>query len=51
MVEFAYNNGYREYLKLSPFEVLYGGSHNTPISWIDPVNKMLIGPDMLADME
>ena len=51
MVEFAYNNGYQESLRMSRFEALYGRSCNTPISWSDPVNKVLIGPDMLADME
>ena len=36
---------------MSLFEDLYGGNYNTPISWSDPVNRMLIGPDMLANME
>lgn len=36
---------------MSPFEALYGWSCNTPISWSDPVNRVLIGPEMLADME
>jgi len=36
---------------MSPFEALYGRSCNTPISRSDLVNKVLIGPDMLADME
>ena len=30
--EFAYNNGYHEALKMSPFEALYGKKFNTPIS-------------------
>ena len=37
--------------KMSLFEALYGQSYNTPISWSDPVNKVLIGLDMLAEME
>jgi len=36
---------------MSPFEALYGWSCNTPISWSDPVTKVLIGPDMLTEME
>jgi len=36
---------------MSLFEALYGWICNTPISWSDPVNKVLIGLDMLADME
>lgn len=33
------------------FEALYGSSCNTPIGWSDPVNRVLIGLDMLVDME
>lgn len=36
---------------MSMFEALYGKSCNTPVSWSDQVNRVLIGPDMLADME
>lgn len=36
---------------MSPFESLYEKICNTPISWSDPVNKVLIGLDMLAEME
>jgi len=36
---------------MSPFEALYGQSCNTPVSCNDPVNRVLIYPDMLADME
>eukprot|EP00253_Pinus_taeda_P016570 PITA_16570 len=51
LVEFTYNNGYLESLRRSPFEALYGKSCNTPISWSGPVNRVLIGLDMLTDME
>lgn len=33
------------------FEALIGQSFNTPISWSDPVNMVLRGPNMLAEME
>jgi hypothetical protein len=51
LVEFAYNNGYQASLKMSPFEVLYGGQCNTPVSWSNPVNRISFGPDMLKEME
>ena len=42
LVEFTYNNGYQDSLRMSPLHALYGRSCNTPISWSEPVNKVLI---------
>ena len=50
-VEFAYNNGYHASLKMSSFEALYGRKYNTPISWDNPVDKMISGPELLREME
>jgi len=36
---------------MSPFEALYGRIYNTPIIWSDLVKWMLLGPDMLNEME
>ena len=36
---------------MSLFKELYGWSFNTSISWSDPMNRVLIGPYMLAEME
>lgn len=46
LVEFIYNNGYQESLRMSPFEALYGKNCNTTIIWSDRLNKLLIGSDM-----
>jgi hypothetical protein len=51
LVEFSYNNGYQESLKMSPFEALYGRQCKIPISWINPVDRITIGLDMLKEME
>ena len=51
LIEFAYNNGYQESLKMSPFETLYGRQCRTPINWSSPENRLMLGPDMLAEME
>jgi hypothetical protein len=51
LVEFAYNNGYQASLKLSPFEALYGRKCNTLVSWDNPADRAVVGPDLLREME
>ena len=36
---------------MSPFEILYGHKCNTPISWISHVDRLMLGPELLKDME
>jgi hypothetical protein len=50
-VEFSYNNGYQDSLKMSPFEALYGIKCNTLVSWDNPVDRVVLGPKFLKDME
>jgi hypothetical protein len=47
LVEFSYNNGYQTSLIMSPFEALYGRKCNTLVSWDNPVDKEVVGPDFL----
>jgi hypothetical protein len=51
LVEFAYNNGYQTSTKLSPFKVLYGRKCTTPISWDNPADRLMVGLEMLQEME
>ena len=51
LVEFSYNNGYQIYFKTSPFEALYGRRCNTHVSWDNPTNLTIVGPDLLQDIE
>jgi hypothetical protein len=51
LVEFAYNNGYQTSLKMSPFEALYGRKCNTPVSWDNPIDRLVLAPEFLKDME
>jgi hypothetical protein len=44
LVEFAYNNGYQASMKMIPFESLYGRKLNTPVSWDNPVDRVVLGP-------
>ena len=51
LVEFNYNNGYHASLRMSPFDALYGRRCRTPVSWDNPVDRVIVGPKMLKDME
>ena len=51
MVEFAYNNHYQSLARYIPFEIMYGRKCNTPISWSNPVDRLVIGPELLKEME
>jgi len=51
LVEFYYKNGYQASIRMSPFEALYERRCKTPISWENPTNRTIVGPDLLKDME
>eukprot|EP00253_Pinus_taeda_P015383 PITA_15383 len=51
LVEFAYNNGYHASLQMSPFKVLYRRKFRTPSSWGGPEDRLMLGPEMLKEME
>ena len=51
LVEFTYNNGYHTSLKMNPFEALYGRNCNTPMSWDNPVDRTVVGPDLVKEMK
>ena len=36
---------------MSPFEVLYGWKCRTPITWDSPVDQLMLGHDLLKDLE
>ena len=51
LVVFAYNNHYQASTRYNPFEILYGRKCNTPTSWINPVDRLVLGPELLKEME
>jgi hypothetical protein len=36
---------------MSPFEALYGKKCNTLVSWDNPTDRVVVGPDFLREME
>jgi hypothetical protein len=49
--EFSCNNSYQQSLKMAPFEVSYGHRCRTPLNWIEPREKVIIGPDLVEEAE
>jgi hypothetical protein len=51
LVEFSYNNGYQSPLKMRLFEAIYDRKCNTTISWDNPTDRAVVGPELLKEME
>ena len=51
LAEFAYNNRYQTFSKMGPFEVLYGQKCRTLVAWDSPMDRLMLGPDLLMDLE
>ena len=51
LVEFAYNNNYQASARYSPFKIMYGRKCNIPISWSNLVDRLVLGPELLKEME
>jgi hypothetical protein len=49
LAEFSYNNSYQESIKMSPFEALYGRPCRTPLSWSESGERVVFGPDIVAE--
>jgi hypothetical protein len=48
--EFTYNNGYHASLKMNPFEAVYGRRFNTQVSLDNPIDRTVVGPELLRKM-
>ena len=47
LVDFAYNNNYQASSRFSHFEIFHGRKCNNPIYWSNPVDKLVLGPELL----
>ena len=47
---FSYKNGYHT-SKMSPSKVLYGRKCRTPVTWDSLVDRLMLGPELLKDLE
>ena len=36
---------------MSPYEALYGRRCRTPLTWDNPMNRVVLGPELLKEME
>ena len=51
LIEFAYNNGCQTFTKTSPFEVLSRRKRRTSFTWDRPVDRLMLWPDLLMNLE
>ena len=51
LVEFSYTNGHQASLGTSQFEAFYDRGYMTPFGWDNPMNMILLGLEMLMEME
>ena len=51
LVEFDYTNGQQESLGMTLYEALYGRRCRTPVTWDNPMNRVVLGPESLKEME
>jgi hypothetical protein len=51
LVEFSYNNSYQSTIKIVHFEFLYGRLCRTPLSWDWLEDRVLVGPEVIQEME
>ena len=51
LVEFSYNNGNQASLGMTPYEALYGRRCRTPVTWDNPVKRLVLGQELLKEME
>ena len=51
LAEFSYNKGYQTSSKMSPFKVLYGRKCRTMVTWDISVNRLMLGPELLNELE
>ena len=51
LAEFAYNNGYQSSNKMIDFKVLYGWKCRNPVTWDSLVDRLMLEPNLLLDLE
>ena len=51
LVDFAYNNKKKASLGMIPYKDLYGRRFRTPVTWDNPVNRIVLGLELLKEME
>src|SRR5713226_9663376 len=51
LVEFSYNNGQQASLGMSAYEALYGRRCRTLVTWDNPVNRVVLRPELIKEMK
>ena len=51
LIEFPYSIGYQTSSKMSSFEILYKNKCKTLVTYDSLVDRLMLGPDLLMDLE
>ena len=51
LTEYVYKNGCHTSTNISPFEVFYGRKCRTLVTWDSLVDRLMLGPELLKDLE
>lgn len=49
LIEFVYNNSYKESIDMAPYEALYGYPCRSPICWEEVGDRTLFAPDLVDE--
>jgi hypothetical protein len=50
LIEFTYNNSYQGTIKMAPFDLLFGKLSQTPWSFNQLEDRVLVGPDEIQEL-
>ncbi|KAK9126039.1 hypothetical protein Scep_014885 [Stephania cephalantha] len=48
-IDFAYNNSYQTSIRMTLYDALYGRPCRSPTCWLDKEDKVLLGPEIIAE--
>ena len=51
LIEFSYNDSYHNLIGMPPYQAFYGRPCRTPLSWERLEDRVIVGPELIQEME